>query len=250
MKSQYKEIRSGRINVKSMTKIQKGTKRMSMKAFRNVFARQKVTRFTDYRQEKIDLNLETWNLKGSFFSSSSGPSSSPIIAIAVKIFSRFQNVFFSPVWRLSWGLPVVWLTPELEPGFLSVWPDLSPLTKWSNQSRPRPRPPRPRPRSSSSSSCARPPRPPQTPSPLAQSRPSKDMNSKQTPPKEKSKWKQSLHLFHLPAQLLDIAISNPGQTLSLEGFSCHLFVAKKPCWWWFSRSKWALLGQKWFLPGQ
>ena len=59
MKSQYKEIRSGRVNVKSMTKIQKGTKRMSMKAFRNVFARQKVTRFTDYRQEKIDLNLET-----------------------------------------------------------------------------------------------------------------------------------------------------------------------------------------------
>ena len=171
IESQYKEIRSGRVNVKSMTKIQKGTKRMSMKAFRNVFARRKVTRSTDYRQEKVFL-------KGSFFSFSSGPSSSPMIAIVVEIFSRFKNVFFWPVWRLSWGLPVVWLTPELEPGFLSVWPDLSPLTKWSNQSRPRPRPPRPRPRSSSSSSCARPPPPPQTPSPLAQSRPSKDMNSK------------------------------------------------------------------------
>ena len=60
---------------------------MSMKAFRNVFARQKVTRFTDYRQEKVDL-------KGSFFSSSSGPSSSPMIAIVVEIFSRFQNVCF------------------------------------------------------------------------------------------------------------------------------------------------------------
>ena len=150
MKSQYKEIRSGRVNVKSMTKIQKGTKRMSMKAFRNVFARQKVTRFTDYRQEKIDLNLETWNLKGSFFSSSSGPSSSPIIAIAVKIFSRFQNVFLA-VQNSSIGDLVthsltdslrtlliviqktIWLTSDFPDIWLEWWGDLSWPTKRQRQ---------------------------------------------------------------------------------------------------------------------
>ena len=64
MKSQYKEVHSGRINVKSITKIQKGTKlllgQMPKKAFRNVFARH------ERRQDLqiTDRKKSTWILKG------------------------------------------------------------------------------------------------------------------------------------------------------------------------------------------
>ena len=117
IKSQYREIHSCRVNVKSMTKIQKGIQncskdicpwKLSEMFLQELFMWREMTKFADYRKE-VDLLI---------FSFSSDPSSSPRIATPVKICSRFEKSkkHCWPAWRLSSGLPVVWLTLELEPG--------------------------------------------------------------------------------------------------------------------------------------
>ena len=121
IKSRYREIHSGRVNVKSMTKIQKGIQncskdkcpwKLSEMFLQELFMWREMTRFADYRKE---VNL-------LIFSFASDPSSSPRIATPVKIFSRFEKSkkHCWPAWRLSSGLPVVWLTLELEPGLKRI----------------------------------------------------------------------------------------------------------------------------------